>query len=215
MNYHLSLETSTICMEKEVQIDANPILKYKICYPQFSTSERNKNIDIINRYYLNKALEYESYTRNTLLPWAIQDYYNSIQNNYPVHTYEANREFNITYNQNCLLSLYTDTYEYTGGAHGNTVRTSETWDLICGALLPLATFFDSKDYMNMIINSIVRQISENASEQINYFEDYPQKVKESFNPKNYYLSPGFVNIYFQQYEIAPYAVGIPVFQIPL
>lgn len=215
MAYHSSLETSTICIEKEVTINANPILKYRICYPQFSSSKFDKNIDVMNRYYLNKTLEYEAYIQDTLLPWAIQNYYYSIQNNYPVHTYEAIREFNITYNQDCLLSLYTDTYEFTGGAHGNTFRTSETWDLMCGTMVPLCAFFDNENYIDLITNAIIMQINEQTKDQDIYFEDYAETVKKSFNPKNYYLSPGFINVYFQLYEIAPYFVGIPVFKIPL
>ncbi|HBL49051.1 MAG TPA: hypothetical protein DDZ65_02255 [Firmicutes bacterium] len=32
--------------------------------------------------------------------------------------------------------MYTDRYEYTGRAHGNTSRTSETWELTRGGLQP-------------------------------------------------------------------------------
>lgn len=215
MTSHSSLETSTICIEKEVNIDDNPILKYRICYPQFSSSKIDKNIDVMNRYYLNNTLEYEAYIQDTLLPWAIQNYYSSIQNNFMFNTYEAIKDFNITYNQDGLLSLYTDTYEFTGGAHGNTFRTSETWDLMCGIMLPLCAFFDNGNYIDMITNAIILQINEQMATQDIYFEDYAETVKKSFDPKNFYISPGFINTYFQLYEIAPYSVGIPVFKIPL
>lgn len=36
-------------------------------------------------------------------------------------------EYTITYNDNCFLSYYNDKYEYTGGAHGMTVRSLNTF----------------------------------------------------------------------------------------
>jgi len=47
-----------------------------------------------------------------------------------------------------------------------------------------------------------------------YFDDYEKNVANYFNPKSFYLVPDGIVIYFQQYEIAPYASGIPQFTIP-
>jgi hypothetical protein len=47
-----------------------------------------------------------------------------------------------------------------------------------------------------------------------YFENYSQLVNETFKANNYYLTKDGVVIYFQQYDIAPYAAGLPTFLIP-
>jgi hypothetical protein len=47
-----------------------------------------------------------------------------------------------------------------------------------------------------------------------YFENYAELVNENFKPSHFYLSKDGVVIYFQQYDIAPYATGMPSFTIP-
>ena len=47
-----------------------------------------------------------------------------------------------------------------------------------------------------------------------YFEDACSLVLETFNPQNYYLTTEKeVIIYFQEYDIAPYSSGIPIFEV--
>lgn len=210
------LEYSTITISKEFKIDTDIILKYNIQYPQFTSLYFHKTVSKINAYYFGEASKFENYIMNNLLPMATKDYYQSKENNFPVHTYEAIMVFTITYNQDCILSLYTDKYEYAGGAHGSTVRTSETWDVNLGTQIPLYTLFPYNDQYRKKINElIIQQIQNQMAYQQNFFSDYVQRVHNSFYPQNYYLSPGFVTIYFQQYDIAPYSTGIPEFSIPL
>lgn len=46
-----------------------------------------------------------------------------------------------------------------------------------------------------------------------YFENYCELVLETFRLENYYIIPNGIVIYFQQYDIAPYSSGIPIFYI--
>ena len=39
-------------------------------------------------------------------------------------------------------------------------------------------------------------------------------IREHFNPQSYFLEPRSIVIYYQQYDIAPYATGIPEFRLP-
>lgn len=55
--------------------------------------------------------------------------------------YEVYRKFKITFNNNNIISLYADEYIFQGGAHGNTLRTSQTWNLLIGGMLNLENFF--------------------------------------------------------------------------
>lgn len=210
------LEYSTIALIKEIKVDTDIILKYNIRYPQFKSTLFNNSISKINAYYYEEASKLEQYIMKNILPMAFKDYELSLYNNFPVHTYESDMDFTITYNQDCLLSLYTDKYEYAGGAHGSTVRTSETWDVSLGSQLPLYALFPySEQYREKIILLITQQIQNQMSYQQNYFGDYVQRIHRYSYIQNYYLSPGFLNIYFQQYDIAPYSTGIPTFSIPL
>jgi hypothetical protein len=147
---------------------------------------------------------------------AMVEYEYSIANNFPVRQFEAYVNYFVTYNQNCILSLYFDQYEYAGGAHGLTVRYSDTWNLPKSKRMELSEFFPHRNnYREYVIQTIVKQIEDEiANGNSMYFENYVQLVNENFKANNFYLTKEGLVIYFQQYDIAPYASGIPTFVIP-
>jgi hypothetical protein len=159
---------------------------------------------------------YERSNVMNLYQMAMVEYEYSVANNYPIHQFEAYVDYTITYNQNCYLSLYFDQYEYAGGAHGLTVRYSDTWDLPKSKRVELAEMFPHRTHFReFIIETIDKQIeTEIQTGNAMYFENYAQLVNENFKANNFYLTKDGVILYFQQYDIAPYAAGIPTFLIP-
>ena len=100
---------------------------------------------------------------------------------------------------------------FSGGAHGNTIRTSQTWNLNYQRMIPLYYFFDNNPYFIInVLKKINNQIKENPE---NYFDNYCDLVLQTFNEKNFYITQKNVIIYFQQYDIAPYSSGIPTFEV--
>jgi hypothetical protein len=159
---------------------------------------------------------YERSNIMNLYQMAMVEYEYSVANNYPIHQFEAYVDYFITYNQNCVLSLYFDQYEYAGGAHGLTVRYSDTWNLPKSKRIELADLFPHRsNYRDYVIQAINKQIENAVAEESSmYFENYVQLVNENFKTNNFYLTKEGLVIYFQQYDIAPYASGIPTFVIP-
>ena len=209
--------TVTIITLKDVIIYNNsPILKYTVEYPEFMSRNCSVGLGIINRYYKKSALEYKKYILTTILSAAISDYKNSIKNGYPIHEYEVMQVYTVTYNQSCTISLYMDRYEYMGGAHGITQRSSQTWNTQSGRQLQLKSLFQcNENYISDLKNEIIMQIKEQIEAGNNYyFDNYEELVMKTFNPKSFYLTPKDLVIYFQQYDIAPYVSGIVEFYIP-
>lgn len=146
---------------------------------------------------------------------AAAGYRDSVENGFPFHAYEAVLDYHTAYNRNCYLSAFRDQYEFTGGAHGNTVRSSDTWRLGTGRTVPLSCFFrDCTDYKSLLLEQILKQADNNMQQEPVYFEDYRTLIPKYFDPKSYYLTPDGIAFYFQQYQIAPYSTGIVVFTLP-
>ncbi len=199
-----------------LKYDNIKILTLTIKYPIITTYNNPRAGEIINNQISMQVDEYIEYATNTLYNQAISTYEDSLKNNYPFHDYEAYMEYTITYNDNCFLSLYINEYEFTGGAHGNTIRTSNTWELCTGEDIYLHYFFKSyTDYTYMITQEIIAQAEENLREnpQI-YFDNYKDLIIGNFNSSSFYMSPNGITIYYQQYDIAPYSTGIVEFTIP-
>jgi len=191
-------------------------MSYTIKYPQFISEMFERVLTKLNLLYKTKAFMYEKFNIMKLYQMAIEEYEYSVANGYPIRPYEAVMNYNVTYNQNCAISLYFDTYEYMGGAHGNTLRTADSWDLQKGKEIELSELFPNvnnvQDYIIKIINEqIANQIKDGSNQ---YFEDYSKLVTENFDINSFYLIEEGVVIYFQHYDIAPYASGIPTFTIP-
>ncbi|HBV95651.1 MAG TPA: hypothetical protein DEF36_01175 [Desulfotomaculum sp.] len=116
--------------------------------------------------------------------------------------------YRIKYNQNDILSVVFQNYQYTGGAHGLTVQSSYTFNLKTGRQYGLNDLFgDDAGYVSLISREIKSQLAERGiMETLNPFE----AIKAD---QDFYVNDKGIVIYFQQYEIMPYAYGIPEFTI--
>lgn len=192
------------------------IMSYTIKYPQFISETYQTLTNKLNSLYRTKAVMYERSNIMNLYQMAMVEYEYSIENNYPVRPFEAYVDYKVTYNQNCALSLYFDQYEFAGGAHGLTIRYSDSWNLPKSKRIELADLFPHKGhYRDYLLQTIDKQIGQKQeTESSMFFENYVQLVNENLRLNNFYLTKEGVVIYFQQYDIAPYSSGIPTFLIP-
>lgn len=129
----------------------------------------------------------------------------------PLNPYQLNAKYKVT-NLKKVISLYIDYYQYTGGAHGVTTRKSYNIDETTGDILTLKDLFNSEyNYKDKIDSNIKNEINKNSDI---YFTG-----KEGFNgideKTKFYIEDGNLVIYYGQYEIAPYATGIPEFRMPI
>ncbi len=202
-------------LQRDMYYKEQLVLSYTVKYPQFISDMFRGFLKELNLYYKMNALRYVHFNIGRLYRLAVEEYENSVANDFPVRAYEVLTDYTVTYNRNCTLSLYFDRYEYTGGAHGNTVRSSDTWNLQAEREMELGDLFSDGNYREYVIRQILEQIEADISAGNDYyFDNYNDLVNEYFNIRNFYLDGEGIVIYFQQYEIAPYASGIRTFTIP-
>ena len=203
-------------LRNELKYKDTVILTYNIKYPVITFSNYDIGKTSFNQYNLEKAKKLEHIVVTELYEDAKKTYDYNISNGYPVMVYEVILDYTITFNDDYIVSLFYDQYEFTGGAHGNTIRTSQTWDLCIGKQLPLSYFYpDNPNYVTEILREINNQIKYQIEAGNNYyFDNYCELILETFKLENYYLTPGGIVVYFQQYDIAPYSSGIREFYLP-
>jgi len=191
------------------------VLKLTVKYPVISMKYNPKTEWLINNQIVMDVSEYIRYA-DYLYQQAVNNYKDSHTNDFPFNPYEAYMEYTVTNDENCFLSSYVDKYEFTGGAHGNTVRSSDTWELCSGMQLPLYSFFKpGTNYRHLLIEEITKQAEYNLKQNPNiYFDDYKSLILKNFNQNSFYITPQGMVIYYQQYDIAPYSTGIVEFLIP-
>lgn len=205
-------------LQQDMYYKGHVILSYAVHFPRFTAERYQLTLDKINDYYRTRAYMYVQSEIMELYKLATVEYEYAVANDFPVRPFDVVTVFEVTYNRDCVLSLYFDRYEYTGGAHGSTVRTSDTWNIACSSPVRMASLFPYADDIDeYVTENIVEQITQLAmteTEIFPYFEDYETLVKEHFNQNSFYINHKGVVIYYQQYDIAPYSTGIPEFLIP-
>lgn len=192
------------------------VLKYNIEYPVFSSNCNQKAVKAINEFYAFLAKNKENYCKLVVYPQAVEAARYIQKNNPPFNYYEFDMSYTITWNTGCVTSLYVEEYTYMGGAHGSTVRTSDTWNFTTGRRIQLTDLY-SHDIM--IRKKILVWIENKISEMLKispatFFDDYAKRLQDTLNLNSFYLVPNGIVIYFQQYDIAPYVARFPEFLLP-
>ena len=204
-------------LEKNLYYKNHLILKYNIEYPKIVSKSYSFAIQKFNHFYQVKAIELKLYAEKDLFENAKQVFDYNEKNNFPFFNYELVSNYTITYNKDSIISLFSDVYMFTGGAHGSTERISQTWNMKSGNLIPLCTFLnhDCSSFL-LLLKEILHQIDTQIADGSNfYFENYASLVIENFDFEYFYLVDNSIAIFYQQYDIAPYSSGIPVFLVDL
>ncbi len=193
------------------------IAGHEVKYPQFSSELYSSFITKLNKQYLTKAYELQSYCAQTLYKNAMKRYSFSGENGNTLYAFELFRDYNVTYDKDGVLSLYFDRFRYDGGANGSTVRTSDNWKTDESRKLRLYELFPRGfDYMAYIENQVIMQIEEQLKTgNAYYFDDYKRLVRRYFNPENFYITDNGLTVFFQEITIAAHVSGIVTFEIPL
>jgi len=105
------------------------------------------------------------------------------------------------------VQLYTD--YYSGGAHPISWVNSYVIDTESGEVIDFKDIFSTNtEYKNVIENKIISEID---NEKDYYFEDYFQTISNKNGDFKYLINENSLVVYFDLYEIAPYAYGMPTF----
>ena len=115
--------------------------------------------------------------------------------------------YEIKTNERGVLSLSLLNYVFTGGAHGNTLQRSLTFDANTGRSYTLGELFKpNTDYMARLDKIIQAQIK---ARKLPLLGEYPGITSD----QDYYIADKALVIYFPLYAIVPYVWGFPYFPI--
>lgn len=120
---------------------------------------------------------------------------------------ESTGSYEIKTNERNVLSLSLLNYAYSGGAHGLTLQKSLTFDTETGRRYELSELFrpDSR-YAEKLGALIEAQIKER---DLPLIAEFPG-IKPD---QDYYIADKALVIYYQIYEMTPYAYQFPYFPI--
>ncbi|MCT1529797.1 DUF3298 and DUF4163 domain-containing protein [Sphingobacterium daejeonense] len=191
--------------------DGNADTTYaKITYPIFSDSAMN-NIVKAN-ILLDGEPSIEVYLGNF-----IESYGNFIEENNVKYNLAWDKEtiVRVELNSPDLIMLNSSTYEFSGGAHGNSFTIWSVYDVHNYEKLELNTFISEnkmKEFTKIAERFFRREegLADTASLEDEYFFE-----NDEFSlAANYGISKEGIIFYYNSYEIKPYAAGPTYLSIP-
>lgn len=138
-----------------------------------------------------------------------QDAIDSKKYGYPMRPHVVDISYKVI-SVGKLVSFSVQTYLYTGGAHGMTDMTYyNIANLDRAKNLQLSDLFQAGFDYRYVLNNLIKQQIKNNPEIADVYSFETITENQSFSFEN-----GNLVIHFTQYEIAPYAAGMPAFSIP-
>ncbi|WP_312094284.1 DUF3298 and DUF4163 domain-containing protein [Niallia sp.] len=210
-------------------ITIEPISTIAIKTPNVVMTKKYKNIENLKFPTLISAPNNKAQNRvNKILIQHIQDSYNSYlrlmkemekmkedpvcKESPSTCQYEYMTNYQVKYNRNSKLSILFTDYQFTGGAHGNTVITTYNFDLKSGNQLTLDDFLKSDREYEKVTNYALAYMKKHP--EIFYSDPSEFADFKVTNETNFYLSDKGIELIFQQYEVGPYVSGNPSVLIP-
>jgi len=187
----------------------------KITYPVFggnSASEVNKTIDA---YLIDSIFSIEGTASNKNLDGLAATFFGDYENvlkdaspDFPV-VYALDINSSVVFNKPAALSVSIDYYINTGGAHPNSFVKYFVFNPKTGKQVKLNDLFNSgfEDKLNKLIDKKYREYRNlKATDRLDGEKGYLFDNFIKFND-NFILTKEGINFYYNNYEIAAYAVG--------
>lgn len=130
--------------------------------------------------------------------------------------YEIESETKSGFSNSKVIGVERNSYFYTGGAHPNADISYFTFDALTGKAIELKDITTDPDALVKVVEDAIRKefkIADNETmESAGFFIE--EGATHVALPVNYQLTPTGIKFIYNQYEIAPYALGTVAFELP-
>ena len=124
----------------------------------------------------------------------------------------ADSTYEVKKNTPKVISILVKYYKYSGGAHGYYEYIPYNINLSSGEFIKLENLFKADVDYKILINKQIK----NQIKKLGKKEKDIDKIYDFYginNNQKFYLKDESIVIYFDLYDIAPYAAGVPEFEI--
>ncbi len=203
------MSSNTQVVVKPVTVTKVKIKNKPVTYPQISKVKDQNARKKINEFLKTKGLNAaKAYTKFKAIEAKDKAEWDESLGDW--WGYEYDYSYKVKYNENNQLSIIFYTYTYLGGAHGMTAGQSYNFDVKTGKLYKLTSTINGK-------TTAVKEAAFNTlSEQYDYelFISKPSEIVLNDRSTLWTFDKKGIRLIFSQYEVLPYAAGMPEVVIP-
>ena len=196
-------------LEKTLRAEDGADLAYISCaYPIIDNAANSDFIAAINKEYKDAAEKYAADAESEFAEVA-ENMYKSEENYLPMVFCLS---FEVNTNRKDILSVTTYDYSDANGAHPNETCSSKTLDLKNYKALALTDVLngDQKEIDETVTEIFTKWKTEN---NVEYEVDGEDMFAKNVSKVKWYLTDKSLVLYFNPYDIASYAMGMPTMEI--
>ncbi|MBY0376894.1 DUF3298 and DUF4163 domain-containing protein [Patescibacteria group bacterium] len=228
-NINLVIDKS-LATEKTFSDPADKYTIFKVSYPFFKNTSAEFNAKIADQVNAGIAEQKKSAGAN----WKARYDTQSKGENIPQFPKEADKfYFNVTWKpvqeNNKFISLTLTTSAFEGGAHGYETITSYNYDVVNKKEVALASLFPNDPYYLQTISTFVRKDLtsqfrtklnvKTKDDEANFSQVVLPMMQDGTVPdltnfNVFTFTDSSVTFYFNQYQVAPYAMGSSTVTMP-
>lgn len=179
-------------------------------YPVIENKDNNAFITAVNEQYKKDAEAAISEAEAEFKDSAAAVLASEGKNYHPM---VFTRSFEVSLNQDNLLSITQLDYANTYGAHPNTLKSSKTFNLAENKALTLSEVLgkNAADTDSYVKEKFEAYVKEDAGELLEY---YQENIEKALSAVNFCLTEDALVLYYNPYDILPYAAGSPEVKVP-
>lgn len=204
-------------LRKTIQDDTDN-QEFLICnyeFPQLSSNFVGSVEDQINNDIKDEVMpRYISHCNTGL--YTTNDFLGTGMISFPLNWLPLTEQlsYEITRNSNSYLSIVFEESLWYGGAHPSTEQFSLTYDITTGKRVTAEEVLHQSelDVKKRIVSLFLKQFEETPER---FFEDRIRNLTHLNFHYQFYLTEEELIVYFNPYELAPYASGVVHIAIPL
>ncbi len=176
-------------------------------YPVIENVDNNAYIDYINELYADKANVF--YEAGLEVANAAVDLAETLEEMPAMFPWEEESFFKVVRDKGGYLSIAEATYHQMGGAHPTSYQYAKTFDLNNEKELMLSDVLKgtSDEISEMIYTAFVEKYGEE------YFYLNIEGLKNAADTVSWYITDKSIVLYYNIYEVTPYAAGMPTVEI--
>ena len=163
------------------------------------------------RVFFNQLREQTEQKVDSILSDARELFAQSLEGAYPFMPFSYSEDYIVERNDGVYLSIRMESDAFLGGAHGSGTVRSGTFHLGDSRGVTLDDLFNAgrNEWVALLSALICEEISQNPD---GYFPGYEETVPVLLPDTTFCLTDDALVLYFQEYELAPYAAGVSRFE---
>lgn len=187
------------------------ILSVTAKFPTVTIDGNDAAAQAINSYYETTKAGFDT-ANDELIAAATQEF--AQMEDSENWSYGSGKDYTVEYNDGHVLSIVEESYQFTGGAHPETVHSAQNFDLATGKQLTLLDILSDADSGKEFIHNYILELSKGSEYSGMFFDGYEDSISSIIQDGSWYYSDNGIIFMADPYIMGPYASGLIKFTIP-